>query len=684
MSLSVSYSISNVIQQPGQAPVVQDSSLVQTEMVETAMLSASVSVATPALVVGTTTYQLPEDGTDGQVFRTDGMGNLTWMTPVETGLDTYQTIYDRSAVEKLTIVNAGEPVCFRTQAFGDTAVCVKNPSNLATMSVTGEGTLDCQAVKTATIDSKAPDDYLIIGSNITTGAIEIGAPAYRTYIYRPVLEGASVNVGGEEWDLAVTKGTTGQVLTSDGAGSTFWTTVGGGGTLQDAYDASTSNPEILTDSTRGGVNIRCGSASNTDIVLSVQNTAGETVSYMSGEGVLTARKTVFKEYHHLPGWDMAGYNKDDVSQYFLRKSQPKAPVKTILKSILDLGLPHGYGFPCYVPYLNRVYLTPLGARATQATWHYYDCNTGLFVEYTHGAHANNVSGGMSQVFRIVFHAGLNRAYLICGHNLPWLHYIDGLTGSVVAYASQNLGFNQYQSACYSPKEQRLYIINANPGNNIFFYIGPTGVQSQLTPLISASASVGASYDATNNRIMIVPFSNSGNALWYYIDCEPMTDNLKVKSYAHGLGTLPNELCYSMSYHPILNRLYLQPWAFTTTMYYIDCNLATPTVVSTPFISPGGNSYIDAFFMPTVGSLFLIPSQLGVNSNTWATIDYQGNVVQLLDTTGAFISECSGGFYDVQNDVSYMLASGNGNHLKLDPITCERIDRFIMASSMMGN
>jgi hypothetical protein len=330
-------------------------------------------------------------------------------------------------------------------------------------------------------------------------------------------------------------------------------------------------------------------------------------------------------------------------------------------------------------------LTPLGARATQATWHYYDCNTGLFVEYTHGAHANNVSGGMSRVFRIVFHAALNRAYLICGHNLPWLHYIDGLTGSVVAYASPNLGFDQYQSACYSPKEQRLYIINANPGNNIVFYINPTGVQISFTSVTTASASVGASYDPTNNRIMIAPFQGSFEALWYYIDCEPMTDSLKVKSYAHGQGTLHNELCRNMTYHPILNRLYLQPWGSPlTTGYYIDCNLSTPTVVGFPFTSSAGNSYLDGFFMPTVGSLFLIPSQLGVNSNTWSTIDYQGNVVQLLDTTGSFISECTGGFYDVQNDVSYMLASGNGNHLKLDPLTCERVDRFIMSSSMMGN
>ena len=67
------------------------------------------------------------------------------------------------------------------------------------------------------------------------------------------------------------------------------TTAGGGGsvsTLQGAYDASTQ-PQVLTDSTRGALQVKRGSAADTDSVIEVVPGASSTAAYkVTGEGVV--------------------------------------------------------------------------------------------------------------------------------------------------------------------------------------------------------------------------------------------------------------------------------------------------------------------------------------------------------------------------------------------------------------
>jgi hypothetical protein len=57
-------------------------------------------------------------------------------------------------------------------------------------------------------------------------------------------------------------------------------------TLQQAYDNG-SEPEILTSTTRGALNIQRGSAADTDTVLQIQNGAGANVASITGAGVIT-------------------------------------------------------------------------------------------------------------------------------------------------------------------------------------------------------------------------------------------------------------------------------------------------------------------------------------------------------------------------------------------------------------
>jgi hypothetical protein len=91
-------------------------------------------------------------------------------------------------------------------------------------------------------------------------------------------------------------GTTGQVLAkaSNADGDTEWVAAGGGGggSLQDAYDGSTANPEILTSVTGGAVQIRRGTGADTDAVFAVQNGAGSATFSVTGAGVVTLSGTV--------------------------------------------------------------------------------------------------------------------------------------------------------------------------------------------------------------------------------------------------------------------------------------------------------------------------------------------------------------------------------------------------------
>lgn len=91
--------------------------------------------------------------------------------------------------------------------------------------------------------------------------------------------------------LIVKKGTTDLTDTALAefiAASRFGTTTGAGGasvsSLQNVYDNSGIEPEILTDSTRGALTIKRGSAADTDNVLEIKNAADTTTFEITGDG----------------------------------------------------------------------------------------------------------------------------------------------------------------------------------------------------------------------------------------------------------------------------------------------------------------------------------------------------------------------------------------------------------------
>ncbi len=126
----------------------------------------------------------------------------------------------------------------------------------------------------------------------TLTAAEAGI-ATESFVINPQVTGNGTLIGV----LSVTKGCTALNNTSTANfspvskfGEALAGATGGASTttLQQAYDNSSANPEILTDSTRGGLAIRRGSAADTDTVLEIQNNAGSVTASVTGAGVLNA------------------------------------------------------------------------------------------------------------------------------------------------------------------------------------------------------------------------------------------------------------------------------------------------------------------------------------------------------------------------------------------------------------
>jgi hypothetical protein len=126
----------------------------------------------------------------------------------------------------------------------------------------------------------------------TLTAAEAGI-ATESFVINPQVTGNGTLIGV----LSVTKGCTDLSNTSTANfspvskfGEALAGATGGASTttLQQAYDNSSANPEILTDATRGAVTLRRGSAADTDDVLEIQSNAGTKNFAVTGQGNVTA------------------------------------------------------------------------------------------------------------------------------------------------------------------------------------------------------------------------------------------------------------------------------------------------------------------------------------------------------------------------------------------------------------
>jgi len=320
----------------------------------------------------------------------------------------------------------------------------------------------------------------------------------------------------------------------------------------------------------------------------------------------------------------------------------------------------------YAPTLNRIYLVPFEI-SNQASWHYIDCNTGKVVAYAHNLGVDTpvnqayTWGGYDPYNDILWFTPANQ-----GTQSKW-HYVDGKTGKVVAY-EHGTGVtvdHPYYSAIYSPKQNRMYLVPllqfdqgnyhyidcetktvvaytpTNPlpsisvggsydpindriyfapwpfpptSNDGFSYINckDGSVETLVSDEIVQAAYAGAIFSPTLRRIYFIPYRQTVNDLWHYIDC----DTNEVVLYNHGV-TIVDYGYNGGAYSAASNRIYFSPFLQYNETYwhYIDCN--TGEVAA--YISENKFQCTGAVYVPNLSRVYLTPSLSGTASSDWIFI-----------------------------------------------------------------
>lgn len=318
-------------------------------------------------------------------------------------------------------------------------------------------------------------------------------------------------------------------------------------------------------------------------------------------------------YEAVPNMSLSNYNKNQLFNYVWSLSQKNKSAENYLLAYENNATvsANAYAGGVYSPTQNRIYLIPFG-QSNQTQWHYIDCNVDnpndAIVSYTHGMSV--VSNGY---FGGVFSPLNNRIYLIPygqATQNTW-HYIDcnvnNAANAVVSYTSGVTGANNaYAGGVYSPLQDRIYLV-------------PYGQSTQMT--------------------------------WHYIDCSLDT----VEPYLHGATVVANGYQGGV-YTPTKNRIYLVPYGQSTqtNWHYIDCSKddAATAIINYPHnVTVATNSYSGGVYDPSHDRIYLIPNGQS-NQPDWHYIDCAyNNVMSYINSSTAVVSGFSGGVYSpVQNRI----------------------------------
>lgn len=183
---------------------------------------------------------------------------------------------------------------------------------------------------------------------------------------------------------------------------------------------------------------------------------------------------------------------------------------------------YAYAYGCYSPVQKRIYFCP-SSQATQANWHYYDCETETVVSYAHGA--TIVNGDYSGM---VYSPTQNRIYFVprLRADASTWHYIDCATGNVVEYTHGATAVDgAYYGGVYSPTQNRIYFVPSEQATqaNWHYVDCNTGAvvayaHGSTSTITAGSAYRGGALCPTTNRIVLSPQANSVATEWHYIDC----------------------------------------------------------------------------------------------------------------------------------------------------------------------
>lgn len=258
----------------------------------------------------------------------------------------------------------------------------------------------------------------------------------------------------------------------------------------------------------------------------------------------------------------------------------------------------------------------------------------VLIEYTSGTVLTSDEGYQGACYS----PSQNRIYLVPynSSNVATWHYIDCNTGNVVGYThgfGTSIVNNAYSGACFSPTQNRIYLVPVVISNqsswhyidcsngNVVDYTHGFGTS------LPSSAYNGACYSPTQNCIYLVPYGIASEEKWHYIDCS----NGNVVEYTHGFGIngITGNAYLGACYSPTQNRIYFSPYDQSDDgkWHYVDCDTGNIVEYTHGFgTTLPYDSYYGACYSPTQNRIYLVPFIIS-SSASWHYIDCDtGNVV----------------------------------------------------------
>jgi len=233
--------------------------------------------------------------------------------------------------------------------------------------------------------------------------------------------------------------------------------------------------------------------------------------------------------------------------------------------------------------------------------------------------------------------------------------------------------NGYWGAVYSPGQNRIYLVpwgQSNQANWHYIDCETGGVVAYAHGMgaLGASAYQGGVYSPTQNRIYLVPQVQSNQATWHYINC----DTGAIVAYAHGLGAdTPVVLAFAGGvYSPVQNRIYLVPilQANQTKWHYIDCSNGT-VVAYTHGATAVASAYAGGVYSPTQNRIYLVPWAQS-NQTNWHYINCaDGTVVAYAHGATAVANAYLGGVYSPIENRIYLVPYAQSNQTNWHYIDC---------------
>jgi hypothetical protein len=240
------------------------------------------------------------DGSAGQVLSTNGTGELVWANPIVgsgsgevVGAANVGTagigVYDSEAAGVLNFrrINAGSTKISVVHEVTANEVRIDVDQSALDLSLMG-GTLDIASGGTGGTTPATARSNLGLGTlatqntgsvQITGGAINgtlIGGTTAAAATFTDLTATGTVVLDGSQWPTGT--GTSGQVLTTDGAGSLAWTTVtggGGDGETNDGTNVGTAGAEVYAGKLAASLQFRRLNAGSNKVTVAHDATSNE-------------------------------------------------------------------------------------------------------------------------------------------------------------------------------------------------------------------------------------------------------------------------------------------------------------------------------------------------------------------------------------------------------------------------